>query len=105
MVGQVVADEGVEQVGVVVQVSGGDATSCRSRVVAACFAARARNAAGSVGCAVTRAAATSSAGESLVLAQSRISTGAVASPPISRRSKTSMSGGMRPLCWWALTIP
>ena len=106
MVGQVVADQGVEQVGVVVEVSGGNARRAvdpgswrRS------LAARARNPAGSVGCPVTSAAATSSAGESFVLAQSRISPGAVASPPISRRSRTSMSGGMRSLWWWALTIP
>ena len=94
MVGQVVADQGVEQVGVVVEVGGGDARRAADPWSwRRCFAARARNPAGSAGSSVTSAAATSSAGESFVLAQSRISPAAVSSPPISRRSKTSMSMG------------
>ena len=106
VVGQVVADQGVEQVGVVVEVSGGnrDQLSVPGRGgVLRCPGEETR--ACSAGCSVTSAAATSSAAESFVLAQSRISPGAVASPPISRRSKTSKSGGMRSLWRWALTIP
>ena len=84
VVGQVVADQGVEQVGVVVQVRGGnrDELSVPGRGgVLRCPGEEPRD---SAGCSVTSAAATSSAAESFVLARSRISPGAVASPPISR---------------------
>ena len=105
MVGQVVADQGVEQVGVVVEVSGrdGDELSVPGRggVLRCPGEEPAGSAAVRSPVQRPRAAPVSRS----VSAQSRISPGAVASPPISRRSRTSMSGGMRSLWWWALTIP
>ncbi len=106
MVGEVVADQGVEQVGVVVQVSGGkgDELPIPGRGGARCGPGEEPSRL--AGSSATSAAATSSAGGVVRLcARSRISPAAVASPPISRRSRTSMSMGMRSQCWSALTIP
>jgi hypothetical protein len=101
IVGQVVADERVEQL-VVVQVGRGDGDELAiPGRFPACCAARASRTSGS---SASNAAATSSAGEQLVVARSRIAAGACASPPISRRSRLSMSSGMRKLSNCALTI-
>ena len=67
MVGQVVADQGVEQVGVVVQVGGGDRDQLPVPGRGGVRRRAARKPAASAGCWVTSAAATSKAGESFVL--------------------------------------
>jgi hypothetical protein len=92
VIGEVVANEGVEQVMVAVEVRAATATSCRSRVVIACVVARASSSP-SLSPEIS-AAATSKAGASLVRAPARTAATAAWSPLISRRSSVSVSSGM-----------
>ena len=101
MVGKVISDEGVEQLGVVREMGGG-----KSHELTGSGRRGVRGGPGEeiVGLVADDCGGDEQQGELAVLARSKISAGAVASLPISRRIRSSMSSGMGSLWRGALMI-